>query len=315
MEQLADTRSDQVLPTVSKSTNRSSLSFLGAINIPVEELKWKYLSTVDSFIEYEGMQVRYRDEGKGPVLVLLHGVCASLETWDGWARELKKKFRVIRMDIPGFGITGPAPDTSYYTRDRAVEMLDFFVSKLGIKKFHLAGNSLGGYISWNYALTYPKKVQKLILIDSVGYNQKLPLLLEIASNPATRFWSRMMMPRFMLYMAVHQVYGDKSKVRPEVQRRYFDYAMRAGNKGSYVDVFLEMRKQNRSADLAKDIPNLKVPTMVMWGEKDEWIPFKYFENWKKDLPGATFKSYAGAGHVPMEEIPEITAGDAAKFLK
>jgi pimeloyl-ACP methyl ester carboxylesterase len=287
---------------------------MGAINIPVEQLKKQYTSNIDKYMDFYGVQVRYRDEGRGPVLLLLHGICASLETWNGWVNQMKGNYRIIRLDIPGFGITGPAPNKSYYNREMAVEFLDAFMARLGINNFNMAGNSLGGYLAWNYALKYPHKVRRLILIDSVGYKQKLPFILDFATSPAMQVMARSMMPRWMLNKAVYQVYGDKSKVTPEAQKRYFDFAMREGNKGSYVDIFLEMRRQNESVNISKDIPNIKVPTLVMWGTKDEWVPFMYFEKWKKDLPSARFISYEGAGHIPMEEIPDITARDAMSFL-
>lgn len=288
---------------------------MGAISIPVDRLKEKYGTEADRYMAYRGMQVRYRDEGSGPVLVLLHGVCSSLETWDGWKRNLGENYRIIRIDIPGFGMTGPAPDKSQYTREQAVAFLNDFMGLLGVEKFSLAGNSLGGYIAWNYALDYPDRVTRLILIDPVGYNQKLPGLLALASNPVMRPSARSMMPRGLLKKAVYQVYGDKSKVTPAVVERYYDFAMREGNKRSYVDVFAEIRRQNDSPDLSNAIPNISVPTLVMWGTKDEWIPFTYFESWRRDLPSARFIAYEGAGHVPMEELPEKTSADAKRFLE
>ena len=287
---------------------------MGTIDISPEELKKKYGTDEDEYLELGGMEVRYRDEGEGPAVVLLHGVCASLETWDGWTEKMKENYRVIRIDIPGFGLTGPAPDKSQYKIENSVEFLDEFVSHLGIDEFYLVGNSLGGYISWNYSLKYPHKVKKMILIDSVGYPQKMPRMLRYASNPLVRSTSRKMMPRSMLYKSVKQVYGDKSKVTPKVQERYFDFAMREGNKGSYVDIFVEFR-DNEDVDISKGISKIKVPVMVMWGTKDEWIPFEAFEKFKKDLPSAQYVAYEGVGHIPMEEIPEESVRDAMGFLQ
>ncbi|MBN1498032.1 MAG: alpha/beta hydrolase [Spirochaetes bacterium] len=288
---------------------------LGMLNIPPETLIRRYANDQDKYFFYGGMKIRYRDEGDGPVLVLLHGVCAFLETWDGWVSVLKKHFRLVRLDVPGFGITGPAPDKSYYVREKFVRVMDGLITELGLRHFSIVGNSLGGYFAWNYALDYPEKVNKMILIDTVGYNQKMPFLLTFASNPLVRPIARFAMPRFMLYTAVKQVYGNKSRVMRENQERYFEYAMRTGNKGSYVDIFAEMKRQNKNPDLARDIPNIRVPTLVMWGTKDEWVPYRYFDSWKKDLPSARFIAYEGAGHVPMEEVPEQTAADALAFLK
>jgi len=293
----------------------SGCAWLGMTNIPIDDLKRTYATPYDKYFDYKGMQVRYRDEGAGPAVVLLHGVCASLETWDGWVPYMKDQYRVIRPDIPGFGLTGPAPEKSLYTRDNAIDFLDAFLKDLNISICAMVGNSLGGYLTWNYALDHPDKVSKIILIDSVGYNQKFPWLISFASNPFIGPIARRMMPRFFFDAATRQVYGDKSKLTPEVQRRYFEHAMREGNKGAYVDVFKELKRRNQSPELPKRIPDIKTPVLIMWGTKDNWIPYTEMDKWKKDLPAAMFITYPGAGHIPMEEIPEISVKDALAFLK
>lgn len=288
-------------------------TYLGMNTIPMDTLKTKYADSESKIIQIDDMNIHYKDEGKGPVLILLHGVCASLHTWDGWVDRLKGHYRILRLDIPGFGLTGPPTDPSINTKDGAVNLFEKIVNEMKLEKFYLAGNSLGGYIAWNYTLKNPEKVEKLILIDSVGFEQKLPGIIAFASNPVIRPFARYTMPRFLIDMSVNQVFGDKSKVTEELKDRYFELLMREGNKGGAVDVFTEFRRMNNK-DISTGIKDIKTPTLVMWGTKDEWIPFKYFENWKRELPNAQFIQYEGAGHTPMEEIPDITARDAHRFL-
>ena len=288
---------------------------LGTVNLPVEQLRAKYGTRDDGYFSYQGTQVRYRDEGAGPVVFLLHGVCSSLDTWDGWTRALKAEFRVIRVDVPGFGLTGPATDKRRYTREGSVEFLDDLAAHLGVPRFSIAGNSLGGYIAWSYAVAHPEKVEKLILVDPVGYKQKMPGLLAFASNPVIRPFARVMMPRSMVENAIAEVYGDSSKLTPEVKQRYFDLAMREGNKGSYVDIFTMLRTENDSPTLSADIPRIQAPTLLMWGTKDAWIPPEQLDNWRRDLPNASFVTFEGLGHVPMEEAPAMTVEPALRFLR
>lgn len=290
-------------------------SWLGVASIPVDEINARYLKPEDTFFAYRGMEIRYRDEGQGPAVVLIHGVCSSLETWDAWAEGLKERYRVIRMDLPGFGLTGPAPDESFYGRESSVETLDALATHLGLPRFFLVGNSLGGFISWNYSLAHPDKVRKMILIDPVGFIEKHPGLITFAGNPLVRPFARRMMPRFLVDRGTRAVYGDKSKVTPELKDRYFDFAMREGNKRSYVDVFAQVKQWTRSGTLTEGIPDIAVPTLVMWGTKDEWISYGNMGRWQQALPGARYLSYEGAGHVPMEEIPEATLEDALDFLQ
>lgn len=287
---------------------------LGMSTIPMETLKMKYADVESKIIQIDDMNIHYKDEGQGPVLILLHGVCASLHTWDGWTDRLKGHYRIIRLDIPGFGLTGPAPDPSLYQIDGAVKLFEKIVAEMKLKKFYLAGNSLGGYISWKYTLKNPDKVEKLILIDSVGFPQELPGIIAFASNPLIAPFARYTMPRFLIDGAVEEVFGDKSKVTDKLKDRYFELAMREGNKGSMVDVFTEFRRLCKNESLSAGIKDLKPPTLVMWGTKDIWINFKYFANWKAELPNAKFIQYEGAGHTPMEEIPDETARDADLFL-
>jgi pimeloyl-ACP methyl ester carboxylesterase len=289
-------------------------TYLGMNTIPMDTLKTKYADSESKIIQIDDMNIHYKDEGQGPVLILLHGVCASLHTWDGWVERLKGHYRIIRLDIPGFGLTGPALDKSLYQIDAAVNLFEKLVNEMKLDKFYLAGNSLGGYIAWNYTLKNPDKVEKLILIDSVGFPQDLPGIISFASNPVIRPFAKHIMPRFIFNTAVNQVYGDKSKVTKELKDRYFELAMRDGNKGATVDVFTEFRRMCKNESLSEGMKDLKPPTLVMWGTKDTWIPFKYFENWKRELPKAKFIQYEGAGHTPMEEIPDETARDAHLFL-
>ncbi len=287
---------------------------LGMNTIPLSKLKEKYADSESKIIQIDDMNIHYKDEGQGPVLILLHGVCSSLHTWDGWTERLKDRYRIIRLDIPGFGLTGPAPDKSFYQIDAAVKLFEKLTTAMKLEKFSIAGNSMGGYIAWKYTLKNPDKVEKLILIDSVGFPQPLPWFISFASNPLVRPYARHIMPRFIFDKVVYQVYGDKSKVTKKVKDRYFELAMRDGNKDAMVDVFTEFRKQAKDKNLSRGIKDLKPPTLVMWGTKDALIPFKYFDNWKKELPTAKFIQYEGAGHIPMEEIPDETARDADMFL-
>jgi pimeloyl-ACP methyl ester carboxylesterase len=263
---------------------------LGMTTIPLDKLKAKYADVNSKIIEIDDMNIHYKDEGQGPVLILRHGVCASLHTWDGWVERLKGHYRIIRLDLPGFGLTGPPSnpslsDPSFYKKDVAVKyfnkVLGEFVDRLKLEKFSIAGNSLGGYIAWNYSLKNPDKVEKLILIDSLGFPQGMPFIINFASNPIIRPFARHTMPRFLVDSATKEVYGDKSKVTDKLKDRYFELMMREGNKGSTVDVFTIFRKLAKDKSISEGIKDLKPPILVMWGTRDVWTPFKTsFENWK-----------------------------------
>lgn len=286
---------------------------LGVRTVPLEELKEKYETSASRYLEVDGTKVHYRVEGKGPTLVLLHGVLASLHTWDDWVEKLKPHFKIVRIDLPGFGLTGPMAKDNY-TPEYAMEFFEMFRAKLGLEKFHLVGNSLGGFISHYYAAHYPQHVDKLILIDPITYPQKLPFIIKFASNSFVGAIATVQSPRFIIKRNVRQVYGDPDKVTDEIIDRYHELLLRQGNRGSMVKYFKTLKKYSTDDTLAQTIPNIKAPTLLMWGESDRWVPIALIERWQHDLPTIQVKTYPGAGHVPMEELPDETAADAFAFL-
>lgn len=190
------------------------------------ELTADYTNEQSRFVAIDDLNIHYRDEGQGPVLVLLHGVASSLHTWDGWVEQLKPHYRIIRLDLPGHGLTGPDKTRKRYDIDYMVDKLDKFLTRLNVNKASIAGNSLGGYISWNYALQRPDRVEKLVLIDSAGYPQDMPFIMNLASWPVVGEMSQLMMPRFMVGMNVRAAYGDEDKVSDELVRNTCTSALR-----------------------------------------------------------------------------------------
>lgn len=206
-------------------------------------------------------------------------------------------------------------DETIYERQKAVATIEQMVQQMGLDHFYLAGNSLGGHVAWIYTYAHPERVDKLILIDSAGFYMKMPWILRFASSWPIRPFARHMMPRFMFDTAVEQVYGDPDRIAPGVKDRYFEMAMREGGKSDYVTIFQKLRYELGKPTVSDGISDITVPTLVMWGDKDIWIPYpEHPDKWRQALPNAQFKIYEGAGHVPMEEIPVQTARDALAFL-
>jgi len=288
---------------------------MGIGSRPLSELTQNYTNEQSKFLAVDDLVIHYRDEGQGPVLVLLHGVASSLHTWDGWVDELKGSYRIIRLDLPAHGLTGPDPKMERYNIGYMVDKLDKFLNKLGVNKMSLAGNSLGGYISWNYALHRPDRVEKLILLDSAGYPQDMPFIMDFASWPLIGEMSTLMMPRFMVGMNVRAAYGDDSKVDDKLVHRYHDLTLRPGNREGLVNVFRTMKEQSDNPHLGDRVAEIRVPTLLIWGEEDQWVPLDIMERFRRDLPNVSVITYEGVGHMPMEELPVQTARDARSFLQ
>lgn len=293
--------------------------YMGFVDLAPEDVNSRYANQESQFITLGGLQqgikLHYRDEGisveenpNAPVLFLLHGIMASLHTWDGWVESLQDDFRIIRVDIPGFGLTGPYAD-GIYNIDRAVDMVDQLTDALEIDSFFLAGNSMGGYISWNVALQHPDKVKRLILLDAAGYPFEKPMLLGLLSTPVLKESMAFITPKFIVEQTLNEVYGDASKVSSEAIERYHQLMLREGNRTAVVSVLASLGHMNNEG-----IKQLNIPTLIQWGEKDAWIPLENAQKFADDIAGSKVITYPGVGHIPMEEIPLQTAQDAKDFL-
>lgn len=133
-------------------------------DIPVERLMESYTDETSLFLDIDGLQVHVKDEGDGPVLLLLHGMFASLHTWDPWADALSDEFRIVRVDLHGFGITGPHPLGDYSLR-ASMYLLESIREELGIERWTLIGNSMGGGLALSYAQLYPDHAENVILFN------------------------------------------------------------------------------------------------------------------------------------------------------
>jgi pimeloyl-ACP methyl ester carboxylesterase len=283
----------------------------------VEELRDRWAPAPSVFLDVAGMRVHLRDEGprdhESPI-VLIHGTSSSLHTWDGWAQALKDKRRVIRFDLPGFGLTGPSPDGIYST-DNDVRMVIAILDRLGIKRCVLGGNSLGGTVSWRTALAHPSRVEKLILVDSGGYSTpatSVPIVFRMAERPRIDWLVRNTLPRSLVIQGLRNVFGDSSKVTPEMVERSYELALREGNR---VALFERATQREAFGALEHRIPELKLPTLIIWGARDRLTPPEAAQRFRADIAGSKLVIFDDLGHVPQEEGLARTVLAVQEFLK
>jgi len=272
-------------------------------DISVEDLKKEYTNEQSQFIEVDEINVHFRDEGEGFPIVLIHGTAASLHTWDAWTDELKKTNRVIRMDLPAFGITGPNKNADY-SIEAYTTFLHSFLEKLKLEKFHLAGNSLGGNIAWNYTADYPSKVEKLILVDASGLptNKSQPAIFKMAKTPILNSLFLYITPRFLIKKNIEEVYEDDSKITDELINRYHKMALRVGNRKAFIDRAKTDFKLDTQVNLEK-LKSIQTSTLLIWGAKDLWIPIANGIRMNEILVNSKLEVLENSGHLPMEENP------------
>ena len=283
-------------------------------DISFEELKKEYANKHSKFLEIDGMQVHYRDEGQGFPIVLIHGTGSSLHTWNDWTTALKKEYRVIRMDLPAFGITGPNKSADYSIKSYT-HFLHQFLRKINVAKFHLAGNSLGGNIAWNYAAEYPEEIEKLILVDASGLptNKPQPAIFKMAKTPVLNSLFLYVTPKFFIKKNMEEVYVDDSKLTDDLITRYHKMALRKGNRQAFIDRAKIDFKLGVKANLEK-LKSVKTPTLLIWGAQDSWIPLDNGKRMDRFLPNSKLVILENSGHVPMEENPAESLVFLTAFL-
>lgn len=280
----------------------------------LESLVPRWAPPPSDFIELDGQLVHYRDQGPSsdPLpLVLIHGTSASLHTWEGWVAGLSATRRVISFDLPGFGLTGPNAEHDY-TDARYVAFVRQFLARLGVGRAILVGNSLGGEIAWQVALAEPSRVAGLVLVDAAGFAfvpESLPIGFRIARIPVLREPMRWVLPRRAIEDSVLNVYGDPSRVTAALVDRYYELALREGNRVAL------MRRMDQLAPGPVDrLGEIKAPTLILWGERDRLIPLHWGQAFEKAIPGSTLVVFPKLGHVPQEEDPAATLAALRDWL-
>jgi pimeloyl-ACP methyl ester carboxylesterase len=292
------------------------LLFFGHLDLPLKDLKAKYANASSSFISVTGMDVHYRDEGDqndSIPIVLIHGTAASLHTYDAWTSTLKATNRVIRMDLPAYGLTGPFPDRNYSIQ-HYTEFIKAFLDELKVKQCILVGNSLGGEIAWNYTIKQPDMVQKLILIDAAGYpttSKSVPIAFKIGRTPFLNKILTYVTPRFIVKASVENIYFDKSKITSSVIDRYYELALREGNRQAFIDRFTT----TKDTTAYRKIKTIQQPTLVLWGAKDLLIPLENATKFHNDLPNNSLSIIEKTGHTPMEESPHESLNAVLDFIQ
>ena len=282
----------------------------------VDVLATRWAQPPSTFIDVAGMSIHLRDEGPKndalPIL-LLHGTSASLHTWDGWTEALRDEHRIIRFDLPAFGLTGPSPNNDY-SIESYVSVVIAVLDTLGIEEVVLGGNSLGGYIAWATAVLHPNRVKNLILVDASGYPStaaSVPISFKIAQTPVLNTLLRGFMPRSLVKRSVENVYGNPNLVTDELVERYAELNTREGNRQALLERF----KQTQAGPMADRAKEITVDTLIIWGEKDKLIPPEpSAQRFAKELQNSTLLMFEDLGHVPHEEDPIATVSAVKTFL-
>ena len=278
---------------------------------PRDQLEAVYAAPPSTFVAAAGLRIHVRDTGprEGRAVIMMHGFGSSLHTWEDWATVLSAHDRVIRFDLPGFGLTGADPSGDY-SDERAVAILVALMDALSVPKASLVGNSLGGKIAWMFAAEHPERVDRLVLVSPDGFaspgfeygvQSKAPLLVRML--PYT-------LPTFLLRSSLAPAYGDPRALTPDLVRRYRDMLLAPGVRSAIVARSDQVILQPPGPMLAR----IRAPTLLVWGEKDAMIPLGNARDYTAALPDSRLVSFPALGHVPQEEAPDQSIVPVQAFL-
>lgn len=277
-----------------------------------KDLEARYLNSPSDLVDLGGFRLHVRDTGpkRAPTIILMHGFGSSLQTWDGWAGPLERGYRVVRLDLPGAGLSDPDP-TRDYTDARTHALILKLMDKLGIKQAVFVGNSLGGRIAWTFASKHPDRVSKLVLISPDGfaspgfaYGQKaeVPALLSIMSY---------VLPKALYRPNIEAAYAEPKHLTEAVFDRYYDLTLAPGSR----DALLARMQQTVLRDPRPMLPTITQPVLLLWGQKDALIPVANAQDYLKALPNASLVTFDNLGHVPHEEDAEGSVVPLLAFLR
>ena len=280
-------------------------------DIPVRELADKYAYPESAFLFIDNMEVHCRISGKGAPILLLHDAQSSLHTWAGWTGALSQKYKVISVDLPGFGLTGPHPRGSYSAFMYA-GFIDSLAARLDLKKFNLAGNGLGAQIAWFYAADNPERLEKLILLDAPGFEPKsTPWVMWLARTPVLNDVMLRITPRSYIRLMLEEVFADDALVTDSLVDRHFDLLLRPGNRKAFNDR-ASVSDNRPPVDI---VERIRTPTLILWGAEDTRVSPEYAYEFHRRIHGSLLRIYQNTGHWPQEESPDKTLEDVLAFLE
>lgn len=290
--------------------------YLSEPDVPREELIARYGQSPSAFVTLpSGAVAHYRDQGRadGTPLLLLHGSNASLHTWEPWAKILGDQFRIISVDLPGHGLTGRVPGDDYSQLAMA-RFVDQFASAIGLTRFAIGGNSMGGGVAARFAIMLPERVTRLILVDAGGVkwpgDSQLPLVFRLAQTPIVRDLMLHVTPRFVFEENLRGAFGKDEVINDAMIDRYFELARMPGSR----EATLIRLNTPRDYYVGEHLDEIRAPTLILWGREDTWTPLSMGETYKAGIARSEMIVFDGVGHIPMEEVPEESAATVRAFL-
>jgi abhydrolase domain-containing protein 6 len=260
------------------------------------------------FVTVDSQTIAYLERpGAGETIVLLHGFGANKDNWVRFVRSIPKEYRVIALDLPGHGDSSKLMDKTYDI-DFIEEGFAHAADALGLTRFHIAGNSMGGYVSMLYTARNPQRIQTMCLMDTAGIVSPQPSDLQLALLEGRHPLTPVSEEEFyeLLKFAFYKKPFIPWPVTSVLARMTVESS--AFNRKMWDDI------KFRNSDMAPLLPGFHVPVLVVWGDRDRITHVSATEVLKRSLPDSKLVIMEDCGHMPMLERPKETARHYVSFL-
>ena len=275
------------------------------------ELEKRYVASSPQMLDVNGLKVHYKETGPqaAPALLLMHGFGSSLQAWDDWSLKLEQKYRVIRLDLPGFGLTGASPANDY-SEEKDLAILTHFADKLGLEKFSIIGHSMGGKMAWTLAASQPERVQALVLMAPDGFPEAKDIGTKPYEVPAVTGLIKYFLPKYLVRKSIEPAFAEADALSDARVNRYYDMLRAPGVRAA----ILERSNQTIYTDPVPRLKAIKAPTLLIWGEQDQMIPSTNAKSYASVLSNSTTVLVPKLGHLLQEEQPEKGLTAVMQFL-
>lgn len=290
--------------------------------LPRADVIARHADAASRFVDLDGVKVHYKDEGQGPAILLVHGTFGDLADWDGWVKTLAPHYRVVRLDLPAFGMTGPVA-SGVYSVERKHVVIDALMDHLGLERFAIAGVSYGGLVAFRYAATRTERITALVLANSAGiqFGQRPAAasaaaaaaaastppapVYNITTDPVVRYSDAESFLRFLL--------NDSPVITPALIQRKLDFTNTAGR---LEEAVLAGRQYERGTP-ERVLGHVRAPALVLWGGAGQALSTQTADAFLNALKNAKSKEkilYPDGGHIINLQRPEETSRDVKAFL-
>jgi pimeloyl-ACP methyl ester carboxylesterase len=264
------------------------------------------------------VHLHFEEAGSGPTILMLHGIASSNYTWRHIAPELARTHRVIQLELKGFGRSEKPFDEAYSARDQAELIAEFMVSRK-LRDVTMIGHSFGGGIALMLALEsdgrMKGRIARLILLDSVAYEQNVPIFFRMLRMPLMSHVNvRAVPPMAMARAGLNIAYHDDSKITQEDVAAYARPLRSAGAKHAIIHTARQI-VPNDLGDLSGRYGEIRQPTLIIWCEHDRVVPLEIGARLAREMPNASFRVIPTCGHLPQEEEPRETMRAIRAFLR